>query len=135
MVLVVPVGQAALALREEIAAGQVPGLKMQWDLFRDPWGHPQPPLAVLSGYCHFAVIYRRSPVGLPVPKELQTYRRIISDVGLRKPGWRPSPEEMAKAERLAKKETEDLNRLLQELAWDAVREHPPSGVNARLQAE
>ncbi|NQT12129.1 MAG: hypothetical protein HQ582_05245 [Planctomycetes bacterium] len=135
VVLVVPVGQAALALREKIAAGQAPGLKMQWDLFRDPWGHPQPPLAVLSGYCHFAVIYRRSPVGLPVPEKLQTYRRIISDVGLRKPGRRPSPEEMAKAERLTEKETEDLNRLLQELAWDAVTKHPPSGVNARLQAE
>jgi len=24
-------------------------------------------LKLLSGYCHFAVIYRRSPVGLPVP--------------------------------------------------------------------
>ncbi len=67
VVFVVPVGQAALALREKIAAGKAPGLKMQWDLFRDPWGHAQPPLTVLSGYCHFAVIYRRSPVGLPMP--------------------------------------------------------------------
>ncbi|HUT90923.1 MAG TPA: hypothetical protein VMY37_15580 [Thermoguttaceae bacterium] len=132
---VVPVGQAALALREKIAAGQAPGLEMQWDLFRDPWGHPQPPLTVLSGYCHFAVIYRRSPVGLPLPEELVRYRRIISDVGLRKPGWRPSPEEVAKAESLTENEKENLNRLLQELAWDAVTKHPLSGVKARSQAE
>ena len=135
VVFVVPVGQAALALREKIVAGQAPGLKMQWDLFRDPWGHPQPPLAVLSGYCHFAVIYRRSPIGLPVPQDLIRYRRIISDVGLRKPGWRPSPDEVAKAQSLSENEKEDLNRLLQELAWDAVTKHPLSGVKARSQAE
>ena len=128
VVFVVPVGQAALALRERIAAGKCPGLKMQWDLFRDPWGHAQPPLTVLSGYCHFAMIYRRSPVGLPVPKDLARYRRITSDVELRKLGWRPSPEEVANAEGLTQKEQEELNRLLQELAWDAVTEHPLSGV-------
>ncbi|MBC8876327.1 MAG: hypothetical protein H8E44_43420 [Planctomycetes bacterium] len=130
IVFVVPVGQAALALREKIAAGKAPGLKMQWDLFRDPWGHAQPPLTVLSGYCHFAMIYRRSPIGLPVPKDLVRYRRITSDVGLRKPGWRPSPEEVAKAESLTENERENLNRLLQELAWEAVTKHPTSGIKA-----
>ena len=70
VVLIVPVGQAANALREKIVAGAAPGLKTQWDLFRDSWGHPQPPLQVLAAYCHFAVIYRRSPVGLPLPPEL-----------------------------------------------------------------
>ena len=135
IVFVVPVGQAALALREKIAAGKAPGLKMQWDLFRDPWGHAQPPLTVLSGYYHFAMIYRRSPVGLTVPKDLVRYRRITSDVALRKMGWRPSPEEVAKAERLTEKEQGDLNRLLQELAWDAVTNHPLSGIKAKSQAE
>ena len=106
VVLIVPVGQAAVALREKIVAGQAPGLKAQWDLFRDTWGHPQPPLQVLSGYCHFAVIYRRSPVGLPLPPELE------------------------KAENLNDKDK--LNRLLQELAWDAVRHHPLSGVSEGL---
>jgi hypothetical protein len=129
--LIVPVGQAALALREKIAAGEAPGLKMQWDLFRDSWGHAQAPLTLLSGYCHFAVIYRRSPVGLPVPEELAKYRRITSDVSLRKPGWRPSPEELAKAESLTESEKEKLNRLLQELAWNAVTHDPLSGVKAR----
>jgi hypothetical protein len=102
VVLVVPVGQATVALREKIVAGQAPGLGAQWDLFRDAWGHPQPPLQVLAGYCHFAVIYRRSPVGLPVPPVLE------------------------KAPNLSDKEK--LNRLLQQLAWDAVTHHPLTGL-------
>ena len=105
VVLIVPVGQAAIALREKIIAGQAPGLKVQWDLFRDCWGHPQPPLQVLSGYCHFAVIYRRSPVGLPLPPEL------------------------AKDDKLTDKDP--LNRLLQEIAWEAVRQNPLSGVKTK----
>jgi hypothetical protein len=102
VVFVVPVGQAAVALREKIVAGQAPGLTAQWDLFRDTWGHPQPPLRVLSAYCHFAVIYRRSPVGLPLPPELANAKDL--------------------------KDKDELNRLLQELAWEAVRQHPLTGV-------
>jgi hypothetical protein len=104
VVFIVPVGQAANALREKIVIGAVPGLKAQWDLFRDCWGHPQPPLQVLAAYCHFAVIYRRSPVGLSLPPEL-------AKVGSRN-------------------ENDKLNRLLQELAWDAVSHHELSGIKA-----
>lgn len=100
VIFIVPVGQAAIALREKIVAGKAPGLKKQWDLFRDPWGHGQPPLHVLSTYCHFAVIYRRSPVGLPLPAALK-----------KNPEW-----------------DDKLNRLLEELAWEAVIQHPMSGV-------
>ena len=101
VIFTVPVGQAAVALREKIVAGQASGLKRQWDLFRDNWGHAQPPLQVLATYCHFAVIYRRSPVGLPMP------------AALKKPEW-----------------DDKLNRLLEELAWEAVIHHPMSGVAA-----
>ncbi len=101
---IVPVGQAAVALREKIVAGQAPGLKTQWDLFRDCWGHPRPPLQLLAAYCHFAVIYRRSPVGLPLPSDFAKANN---------PDWDAK-----------------LNRLLQELAWDAVIRHPLSGVKA-----
>ena len=104
VILTVPVGQATVALREKIVAGQAPGLKKQWELFRDCWGHPQPPLQVLSAYCHFAVIYRRSPVGLPVPSDF---------IKANKPGWDAK-----------------LNRLLQELAWNACIHHPMSGIAA-----
>ena len=97
VVFVVPVGQAVIALREKIAAGQAPGLKLQDELFADGLGHPKNPLTILMADCHYAVIYQNSPVGLPVPKELV--------------GW---------------KNAEELNRLLQELAWDAVIRHPLS---------
>ena len=98
-------GKASAAkLREKIAAGQAPGLHKGWDLFRDNWGHPQAPLRVLSAYCHFAVIYQRSPVGLPVPSDFTKAK---------KPEWDAR-----------------LNLLLQELAWDAVIHHPMSGVTA-----
>lgn len=58
----------------------------------------------LNAYCHYAVIYRKSPVGLPVPSILKTTK-----LG---------------------EDEEKLNRLLQELAWDAVTKHPLSGVQA-----
>jgi hypothetical protein len=100
---IVPVGQAVIALREKIIAGEAPGLNKQDDLFFDAIGHGKAPLQALAVYCHFAVIYQRSPVGLPVPAV------------------------MAKTNN---KDNEKLNRLLQELAWDAVIHHPLSGVKA-----
>ena len=126
VVFTVPVGQAAVALRKKIAEGQAPGLRGQWDLFRDCWGHPRPALQVLSAYCHFAVIYRRSPVGLPVPAALKSgegaaglekINGIIKGLGSEYRTVNPAPEEIEK-----------LNRLLQELAWAAVTTHPLTGV-------
>jgi hypothetical protein len=103
-VLIVPVGMAAVALREKIIQGEAPGLKQQSDLFRDTWGHAQTPLQFLSSYCHFAVIYRRSPVGLPLPRQFN----VLKDV---------SDEDKAK-----------LNTLLQQIAWDTVSRHLMAGV-------
>lgn len=100
----VPAAQAIIALREKIVEGKAPGLKKQADLFSDALGHGRPPLMALVGYCNYAVIYRRSPVGLPVPGIL-------------------------KQAKLGDNE-EKLNRLLQELAWEAVTQHPLSGVRA-----
>jgi hypothetical protein len=98
-VFLVPVSNAVFALRERIAEGRAPGLTRQTELFSDDLGHPRPPLAVLVTYCHFAAIYGRSPVGLTVPAALKE-----------------NPE------------AEALNRLLQQLAWAAVTDHPLSGV-------
>ena len=103
VVLVAPAGQATLALREKIIAGQAPGLNTQADLFTDSWGHPAPPLMALAAYCHFAVIYRRSPLGLPLPAILSS-----------NPNWGV-----------------ELNRLMQRLAWNAVTQHPLSGVRVK----
>lgn len=104
VIVTVPVGQAALLLREKIIAGQAPGLKTQKDLFNDNWGHPTHPLQILSAYCHFAVIYKRSPVGLPLARDFIRLKKL-------KPEW-----------------DEKLNRLLQEIAWEAVIHHSMSGV-------
>lgn len=99
VLFVVPAGQASLALRAKIIAGEAPGLKQQNDLFTDAIGHATPPLQWLTAYCHFAVLYRRTPVGLPCPAALGKGT-----------------------------EAEALNRLLQELALAAVKAHPLSGV-------
>jgi hypothetical protein len=98
-VRIAPVGQAVVSLRAKLLAGDAPGLKEQNDLFADAIGHAKPPLEALVAYCYYALIYETSPVGLPVPSVI------------------------AKA-----KESEKLNRLLQEIAWEAVTSHPQSGV-------
>jgi len=96
-------GQAVLALREKVAAGEAPGVKQQTDHFTDPIGHATPTIQVLASYCQFAVIYRRSPVGLPMPGVLA------------KANTRTDPA---------------LLKMLQELAWQAAIQHPLSGVKA-----
>jgi len=102
VVFVVPIGQAVLALREKILDGKAPGLKKQSDLFTDEIGHAKAHVMVLNAYCHYAVIYKRSPIGLPMPSVMK----------------------QAKAD-------EKLNTLLQELAWEAVTKHPLSGVKEK----
>ena len=101
VLFVVPVGQAVVALREKIIEGKAPEITKQSQLFTDTLGHPNVVIMTLSAYCHYAVIYHRNPVGLPVPASLAK----------KHPG-------------------KELNRLLQELAWDAVIHHPLSGVTA-----
>jgi len=101
LIYVVPVGQAVIALREKIIDGKAPGLKEQNDLFTDAIGHAKPPLQALVVYCHYAVTYHRSPIGLTMPSLLA--RAKLEDA-------------------------DKLNRLLQEIAWEAVTSHPLSGV-------
>jgi hypothetical protein len=102
VLFIVPAGQAVITLRERIIAGKGGGIKTQTELFRDRVGHPDKPLQVLVAYCHYAVIYRRSPVGLPLPELLASANR---------PEW-----------------DNNTNIVLQEVAWEAVTRHPPSGV-------
>jgi hypothetical protein len=99
-IAIVPSGEAVMALRDKVIKGEAPGIKTQNELFTDVLGHPGPQIRVLSAYCHYAVIYRRSPVGLPVVSQLAKLP-----------------------------EAEKLNRLLQEIAWKAVTGHPMSGVS------
>jgi hypothetical protein len=105
VLFIVPTADALVALREKIRLGQAPGLKTQGELFQDRMGHPGVVISTLNAYCHFAVIYRRSPVGLPIPL----------------------PE---RADASGFRMNEDLNKLLQQLAWNAVLADPASGVTA-----
>jgi len=100
----VPTAQAHNALRALIARKAMPGMTNQSEVFRDPIGHPTEPVVALNAYLHFAVLYHRSPIGLPVPAILKNAS---------KPQW-----------------NEAMNRKLQELAWDIVSHYPPSGVLA-----
>ncbi|QOV89718.1 hypothetical protein [Humisphaera borealis] len=100
VVFIVPAGEAVLALRAKVIAGEVPGITKQSELFRDPIGHGLEPLTRLVSYCNYAAIYRTSPVGLKVFEK-------DGDENARK-----------------------LNRMLQEIAWKAVSEGAMSGVEA-----
>ena len=98
---VVPVGDAVLRLRERVAAGTVPGIRRQSELFTDPIGHVNAPVIALATYCNFACIYGRTPVGL--------------DDGDRD------------LDRIDPK----LRTVLQEIAWDTVTSHSMSGVTKK----
>jgi hypothetical protein len=93
-----------MALRARIHKKEMPGLTSQAELFRDPISHPAPPLEALNTYLHFAVIYGRSPVGLPMPG-------LLKKAG--KEAW-----------------DDKLNRALQEIAWETVTNYSYSGVKA-----
>jgi hypothetical protein len=100
----VPVGEAVLRLRERVVKGEVPGVVKQSELVRDDLGHGKEAVYVLNAYCHYAVIYGRSPVGLPVPDALT------------KAGFGEN--------------TKKVTTILQEIAWAAVCDEPASGVKA-----
>lgn len=104
VLVLVPSAQALVTLRTRIYNKDIPGLGSQAELFRDAMSHPAPPLEALNTYLHYAVIYGKSPVGLPLPGLLKN----------------------------AKKEAWDdkFNRTLQEIAWETVTNYPPSGVGA-----
>lgn len=95
---IVPVGDAVLRMRDRVVAGNMPGIKRQSELFTDAIGHAKAPVMGLATYCNFACIYDRSPVGL--------------DDGDRE------------LDRIDPR----LRSVLQEIAWDAVKSHPMSGV-------
>ena len=98
---VVPSANAVYAFRKEILAGRVPGVKTQGEIFRDGIGHPLPPLANLVTYVWYAAMYRESPVGLQA--------LVKTD----------DPTSAAR------------EKLLQEIAWNAVVAEPMSGLKGK----
>jgi hypothetical protein len=106
VLFLVPSAQALVALRTRIAHQEVPGLTKQGELFSDALSHPSAPLEALNTYLHYAVLYDRSPVGLPMPGLLKRAKREAWD--------------------------EKLNRSLQELAWETAANYPYSGVTSKI---
>jgi len=102
----VPSAQAVVAMRTTIFNKELPGLSSQAELFKDPISHPTPPLEAVNTYLHFAVIYKRSPVGLPMPSLLKNAKKAEWD--------------------------DAFNRSLQVLAWDTVTNYAYSGVTATV---
>jgi len=103
-VFIIPTSQANSELRARIIRKEFPGLDRQSQLFTDQIGHPAVPQVVLNAYLHFATIYGRSPVGLPMPSLLEKANN---------PKW-----------------DESFNKALQQLAWKTVVNYPPSGVKS-----
>ena len=97
---VVPVGQAVIEIRRKVIAGQFPGVTKQSELFTDSLGHPGPVIKALAGYCHYIVIFRKDPRAIPLPKFPVRPPATIN---------------------------EEQNKILTQIAWDAVTNHPLSG--------
>jgi hypothetical protein len=98
---VVPSSTAVYTLRKEVLAGHVPGVAKQSELTRDPIGHPTQVQANLVTYVWYAAMYRESPVGL----------QALVDAS--------DPKSAAR------------EKLLQQIAWNAVVGEPKSGVTGK----
>jgi hypothetical protein len=98
---VVPSAVSVYTLRKEILKGTIPGYKLQSEIFRDAMGHPNPPVVNLVTYTWYAAMYRENPVGL---------KSLID----------PSDPNSPKRE-----------RMLQQIAWNAVIGEPMSGVKGK----
>lgn len=108
-VFVMPTNDAMVLAAEYYSRGLLPGVegihtligKKERSLWRDQLGHLGPGLGELEGYVFYATLYGRSP-------EL-----IEDDVNFRRQGNYPSRE---------------LDRVFRKIAWQAVTNHPLSGV-------
>ncbi len=101
-ILIIPAGQAMLALHRELAKGQIGTLVRIGDLFADDI-HLNHVGNYFIASIMYATIYRRSPVGLGVVKAgPYTQEMVVRD--------------------------EASRQALQRIAWEAVRAYPHSGV-------
>jgi hypothetical protein len=105
VVFVVPVGDATVQLRRMVVAGKFPGVTKQSELWSDVMPHPGRQVRALSGYCHFAAIYRTSPVGL---QNNNFYLRADDPIPI----------------------TTEQHAILQKIAWDVVSQYPYAGIAA-----
>ncbi len=104
-VRIIPVGEAFRAAVNEMGSGELAGLTRN-DLYRDSL-HPSDIGYYLIALVHFAVLHRRSPVGLPA-------QGISSDEFSDAPVAIPS----------------NIAAAFQRIAWDVARHTPHTGVTA-----
>jgi hypothetical protein len=101
VLFIIPTSQVNSNIRAMIIRKELPVMEKQSDLFLDNIGHPKPVLVTLNAYTHYATIYGRSPVGLPMPSTLKNKNPKFDEA---------------------------FNKTLQELAWKVVSNYPLSGV-------
>jgi len=99
----VPVGHVMHLLDQRAKAGLIPGLNTMWDWYIDGV-HVNNAVNFIVGSTFYAVVYGKSPVGLP----FEMYNHTDSRVTL----------------------TPKLAKLLQEAVWEVVASHPLTGVSS-----
>ncbi|HYV38840.1 MAG TPA: hypothetical protein VE988_24365 [Gemmataceae bacterium] len=100
VLFLVPSAQTNVALRTKVFKKEI-GIETQGELFRDAISHPGPAQEALNTYLYFAVIFGKSPVGLP------------------------------RTSLLTNKYDDKVNLALQELAWETAISYPYSGVKGK----
>jgi hypothetical protein len=114
-VFIIPLADAVMKMRQMVAAGKLPSVTKQSQLFwdnnetRNRDDHAAHQTVVLAMYCAHAAIYRKSPEGLKVSSPDGFY-------------WGP------KAERGKVPVNDAQHAILQKLAWETVSKYPYAGV-------
>ncbi len=98
----IPVGHALHILDQRAKAGEIPGLRTMWDWYIDGV-HVNNAVNYVIGCAFYAVIFEKSPVGLPH----EMYNHADSRVRI----------------------TPELARTIQETVWQVVATHPLTGVS------
>jgi len=111
-IFVLPTSDAMVLAAKHFIRGELPGIeglhraigKQERSLWKDQLGHLGPGLERLEGYVFYATLYRKSP------------EQIQNAIDFGGDGDFPSAE---------------LDRIFRKIAWQAVAEHPYSGISAR----
>ena len=115
VVFIIPLADAVMKMRQMVAAGKLPGVTKQSQLFWDNDetksrdDHAASQTQMLAIYCAHAAIYRKSPEGLKVSSPDGFY-------------WGP------KAERGKVPVNDAQHAILQKLAWETVSKYPYAGI-------
>jgi hypothetical protein len=115
VVFIIPLADAVMKMRQMVAAGKLPGVTKQSQLFADDDelkrrdDHAGKQIAVLAVYCAYAAIHRKSPEGLKLSSPDGFFGGPRADKG--------------------KVPVDDAQHaILQKLAWETVSKYPYAGI-------